>query len=211
MAVITISRQFGAGGLTLGKLLAERIGYTFVSDEIIKLVAKEARVSQNWVKMVEKEAGGKLQRFISGLVPRSLVDRVLDDQSGYIDEEIYVDMLGQIITRIADEGNCIILGRGGQYILKDHPDVFHLLLIADKNHRIEFMQNKYRLTHSQAVQAINVEGKRRTNLYRKFNKTDYDRPDHYHMTLNMSRITIEKAAEAVCCMLADQCSLPRSQ
>jgi len=209
MAVITISRQFGAGGLTLGKMLAERIGYTFVSDEIIKMVAQEARVSSNWVKMVEKEAGGKLQRFISGLVPRGLVDRVLDDQSGYIDEEIYVDMLYQIVTRIAEEDNCIILGRGGQYILKNKPDVFHILLIADKTFRIEFMEKNYNLTHSQATQAINAEGKRRTNLYKKFNKTDYDRPEHYHLTLNTGWIGLERAADAVGCLLADVCPIKK--
>lgn len=208
MAVITISRQFGAGGLTMGKLLAERIGYTFFSDEIIKMVAKEARVSSNWVKMVEKEAGGKLQRFVSGLVPRGLMDRVLDDQSGYIDEEIYVDLLKQIISQIAKEDNCIILGRGGQYILKDHPNVFHLLLIADQTHRIDFMKKKYGLTQSQATQAITVEGKKRISLYKKFHKTDYDRPEHYHMTLNMGLISMEKAVDAVCCILAQKCALP---
>lgn len=192
----------------MGKLLAERIGYTFFSDEIIKMVAKEARVSPNWVNMVEKEAGGKLQRFVSGLVPRGLMDRVLDDQSGYIDEEIYVDLLKQIISQIAEEDNCVILGRGGQYILKDHPNVFHLLLIADQAHRIEFMKKTYNLTHAQATQAIAVEGKKRVSLYKKFHKTDYDRPEHYHMTLNMGRITIEKAVDAVCCILAQKCAFP---
>ena len=209
MAVITISRQFGAGGLTLGKMLADRIGYTFFSDEIIKMVAKEARVSPNWVKMVEKEAGGKLQRFISGMVPRGLMDRVLDDQSGYIDEEIYVDMLEKIITRIAEEDNCIILGRGGQYILKDHPNVFHILLIADKEARIEFMKKNYNLTQSQASQTISAEGKRRTSLYKKFNKTDYDRPEHYHLTINTGRIGLERAADTVSCLINDKCAIQK--
>ncbi len=193
----------------MGKLLADRIGYTFFSDEIIKMVAKEARVSPNWAAMVEKEAGGKLQRFISGLVPRGLMDRVLDDQGGYIDEEIYVDLLKQIVTKIAEEDNCIILGRGGQYILKDNPNVFHVLLIAEKEHRIEFMKKNYNLSHSQATQAINTEGKRRLNLYKKFNKTDYDRPEHYHVTLNMGLIGMEKAVDAICCILNQQCALPR--
>ena len=116
MAVITISRQFGAGGMTLGQQVRDLLGYTFINDDIIKMVAKKAKVSPNWVKSVEREAGGKLQKFLSTIVPKSLVDRILDDQRGYIDEEIYVDLLGQIINKIADEDNCIILGRGGQTV-----------------------------------------------------------------------------------------------
>ena len=65
MAVITISRQFGAGGVTLGKIVAEKFGYTFADSEIIKMIAEMANVSTNFVETVEKEAGGKFSRFIS--------------------------------------------------------------------------------------------------------------------------------------------------
>ena len=64
MAVITISRQFGAGGLTLGKMVAEKFGYTFADTEVIKMVAEMANVSTNFVETVEKEAGGKFSKFI---------------------------------------------------------------------------------------------------------------------------------------------------
>lgn len=201
MAVITISRQFGAGGLTMGKKLSELLNYSLMDEEILQLVAERARVSQHWALSVEKEAGGKLQKFISSLIPRNVVDRILADQRGYIDEEIYVDLLGQIITQIAEEDNTIIIGRGGQYILKDHPNVFHILLIADLEHRIRFMEKKYHLTRAQATQTVNSEEKRRGNLYRKFNKTDYDRPEHYHLTLNMSLLDFDRAADIVRCMV----------
>lgn len=193
MAVVTISRQFGAGGTTLGKKIAKLLGYTFISDEIITMVAKKAKVSPDWVKSVEREAGGKLQKFISTVVPRGLVDRILDDQRGYIDEEIYVDLLGQIINKIADEGNCVILGRGGQYILKDRSDAYHVLLIANDAYRTNFMEKHYNLSHSEAVHTIAAEDKRRTNLYRKIGRMDYDRPEHYHLTLNTSRMDLDVA------------------
>ena len=57
MAVITISRQFGAGGITLGQMVAERLGYTFFDNEIIQMVADKAKVSAQWVESMEKEAG----------------------------------------------------------------------------------------------------------------------------------------------------------
>ena len=202
MAVISISRQFGAGGLSLGRKLADTLGYTFFDEEIIQMVAQKARVSSEWVRSIEKEAGGKLDKFISTLIPRSVVDRILDDQRGYIDEEIYVDLLDQIISKVAEADNSIILGRGGQYILKGHLGVFHVLLVADIDYRIGFVETRYKLTRSQATQTVNAEDKKRINLYRKFNKTDYDRPDHYHLTLNMSKISLDKAAELVKALIA---------
>lgn len=198
MSVITISRQFGAGGKTLGEIVAKMMGYTLVDEEIIQMVAKKAKVSTNWVQSIEKEAGGKLLKFMSRLVTKSYVDRILDERHGYIDEEIYVDLLNKIIGQIGDEGNAVVIGRGSQYILKDYKDTYHILLVADLEDRISFMEKKYKLSRSQAVQVVNSRGKRRANLYRKFGKQDYDQPTLYHMVLNMSKLDINKASDLVC-------------
>ena len=198
MAVITISRQFGAGGITVGEVVAQKLGYKFYDNEIIQLLAKEAKVSTNWVEDLEKEAGGALQKFISQVVPKSMVERILDDKRGYIDEEIYVDLLHLIIKKIADDGNAVIIGRGGQYILAGQPDVYHILLVADKSDRIKFIEEKYGLRPKRAVQTVNFDDKRRVNLYRKFGREDYDHPIHYQLVINTSKISREKAADLVC-------------
>ena len=104
---------------------------------------------------------------------------------------------GIIINTIADEGNCVILGRGGQFFLKDRPEAFHILLIANTAHRVQFLETRFNLTHAVAVQTIQAEDKRRTNLYRKIGCLDYDRPEHYHLTLNMSRMDMDNAAALI--------------
>ena len=197
MAVITISRQFGAGGKTLGKMIADEFGYTFADSEIIKMVAEMANVSTNFVETVEKEAGGKFSKFISKTVSKPLVGRILKDERGYIDEEIYLDYLVLIIAQMADDGNVVILGRGSQYILNDHPDAYHILLIDTFDNRVRFMQKNYDLSQSRATQVVKNEDKRRMNLYRKLGKSDYDNPDLYHLVLNMSRVSHDKALELI--------------
>lgn len=201
MAVVTISRQFGAGGHTLGKMIADKLGCSFVDEEIIQMVAKKARVSTNWVESVEKEAGGRLLKFITGLVPRSFIDLVLDDNSGYIDEEIYVDLLHEIISRIADEGNAVIIGRGSQYVLRDREDAFHVLLVAQKKDRVKFMQTHYDLSPKEALTVVNRQEKRRANLYKKFGKEDYDQPRLYHIVINLSKQGLEKASQLICSLV----------
>jgi cytidylate kinase len=198
MAVITLSRQFGAGGKTLGKMVADKFGYTFADSEIIKMVAEMANVSTNFVETVEKEAGGKFSRFISKMVSKPLVERVLKDERGYIDEEIYLDYLVLIIAQMADDGDVVILGRGSQYILNDHPDAYHVLLIDEFENRVRFMQTNYDLSKNRATQVVRAEDKRRKNLYQKLGKADYDNPFLYHLVLNTSKVSLEKALKLVC-------------
>ena len=198
MAVITISRQFGAGGKTLGKRVADEFGYTFADSEIIKMVAEMANVSTNFVETVEKEAGGKFSKFISKTVSKPLLDRILKDEHGYIDEEIYLDYLVLIIAQMADDGDVVILGRGSQYILNDHPDAYHILLIDEFENRVQFMKKNYELSESRAASVVKGEDKRRKNLYQKLGKTDYDNPFLYHLVLNMSKVNLDKALQLIC-------------
>jgi cytidylate kinase len=126
------------------------------------------------------------------------VGRILKDERGYIDEEIYLDYLVLIIAQLADDGDVVILGRGSQYILNDHPDAYHILLIDKIENRVQFMQKHYDLSHNRAAQVVKNEDKRRINLYRKLQKTDYDNPNLYHLVLNMGRISLDQALQQVC-------------
>ena len=197
MAVVTISRQYGAGGKTLGKLLADRLEYTFADSTIIQRIAKEANVSSDWVASFEKEAGSKVSRMVSKMVSQRLVDRVLKNERGYLDEQIYLDYIVLIIAQVADEGNVVIMGRGSQYILDDHPDAYHILLIDNVENRVKFLIKNYKLSDRQAAQMVNYEDRRRASLYRKLGKQDYDDPALYHLTLNMARLDMSSAVDLV--------------
>ncbi len=197
MAVITISRQFGAGGRTLGQMLAKRLGYTFADNNIIQMLAKEANVSANWVEAFEKEAGSRLSKLISGLVSQKWIDRVLGGAYGYLDEQIYLDYLVLIIARMADEGDVVILGRGSQFILDDHPDAFHILMIDHFENRVRFMMENYDLSRSKAERVVRNEDKRRANLYSRLGKTGYEDPSLYHLVLNMGKLDLDTAVDLV--------------
>jgi cytidylate kinase len=197
MAVITISRQFGAGGKTIGQKVAEALGYTFIDEDIIQIIAEKAKVSPGWVESVEKEAGGRLSRIVTKMVSRPLIDRVLKDEKGYIDEQIYIDYLVVIIAQMAEEGNVVFLDRGSQYILNDFPEAFHILLINTFANRVKFMMTQYDLDQNRATHIVKSEEKRRMNLYRKIGKQDFDQPDLYHMVINMARLDLDEAIQMV--------------
>jgi len=201
MAVITISRQFGAGGRTLGRMIADKLQYTFADNEVIEMIAEAANVSPMWVESVEKEAGTRLSRAINRLVARNLVDRVLKNERGYIDEKIYLDYLVVIISQIGEEGDVVILGRGSQYILNDHPDAYHILLIDGYENRVRFIMKHYDLPRNKAESVVRAEDHRRLSLYRRIGKEDYDSPGLYHLVLNMNRIDLDTALRIVLSMV----------
>ena len=120
---------------------------------------------------------------------------ILDDKKGGVDEVISVDILQQLLLQIAEEGDAIIVGRGGQYLLRDNKDVFHVLMVADLEDRVQFMEERYNLSLKKALQVVNRQDKRRQNYYRLLGKVDYDQPDIYHLVLNMSKLSLEKACE----------------
>ena len=199
MAVITISRKFGAGGKTLGEMVSEKLGYTLYDKELIQMIAEKAKVSENGVEFIEKEARGKLGIFISGMVPKVIADLKGKKKSAdTIDEEIYIDVLKDIFTKIAEEGNAVIIGRGGQYVLQNKKDVFHVLATARKEDRTKFLVKKYKLSLKDAIKAVELDDKKRLNLYRKYGRDDYDKPLVYHLVLNTSKIDLDSACELIC-------------
>jgi cytidylate kinase len=206
MAVITISRQFGAGGKTLGTLLAEKMGYTLIDEAIINKVAEKAKVSGDWVHSIEKEAGGALLNFLTKLVSKSFMERLLDSSKGYgyIDEDVYIDALKEVIQKLAEVDNCIILGRGGQYFLRNRENVFHVLLVAELEDRIKFMEEHYDLLPTDARNSVMTKDKNRYNLYMKIGHENFESPKLYNVTLNMSKLTLNKAAEVVSALVNKQ-------
>ena len=181
-----------------------------IDEEIVELIAHEANVSPDWVDLVARETGseGMLSRMLLKLGPlrKGYVEFSLESNPGYLDGNLYISLLHRIIPRIAVQDNVVLVGRGSQYILADHPRSLHILMIADLEFRIRFVMENYHLDRRQAQIVVAKQSKRRLNLYRYFGRTDYDQPDLYHVVFNMNKVTLEDAIQTVCFMADSQSS-----
>jgi cytidylate kinase len=198
MAIITISRQFGTGGITLGEIIAEKLSYKLYDRRILQLIAKETKVSTRWVEYFDQQIGSKFQRVVSSFSEKGKIESISSASNGLINEKIYLDNLHKIIKTIAVKGNAVIVGRGSQYILKDCEKIAHILLIANESDRIKYLTEKYEISYEQAAKTVKDEDLRRLNLYRIFNKNDYDKPSNYHLVVNMTKVTKQIACDVVC-------------
>jgi cytidylate kinase len=202
MAVITISRQFGAGGLTLAEKVAFRLNYRFAHEEVIEKLMEKARIVHEHVHDFESEDMlGSVQ--LRQNFKQRFIDRIFDPGRTSMEDTTYIQLLRTIIPEIADPGNVVFLGRGAQFILKNRPDTHHVLLVADQDFRIRFMQEHYNLSLEKAKASLEKQDQRRDRLMRHFiRNSDYDHPLHYEVILNMSQIPIEVAVQAVCDLAA---------
>jgi cytidylate kinase len=203
MAVITISRQFGAGGKTLALKVAENLHYAVAHEQIIEKMAEMAEITPEGVRIFEAETDYGSSEDVARLAPKTFVSRIFDPQRKYMDAQQYARLLNDIVPQIAEKGNMVILGRGAQFILKDRKDTYHVLLVADETDRIRFMRDTYQLSHEQARQAVAKQGKRRMKLMKLFHSEGYDLPEHYDLVLNMSKIDMDHAVELICALAGD--------
>lgn len=203
MAVITISRQFGAGGWTLGRRLGKTLGYRYVHEDMIKEVAAKINVSSDRIRALEQRGASRLDKFLDKLVNPSYVDRLITDKYGYVDEQTYVDVVRDIVQELYQKGNVIIIGRGSQYVLRGYPDCWHLLMVGDLEARTRFVMDKYNLSESEAQKAIRKRDQVRLRFLSFFSdEGDHENPLYYDLVINMSRLSMEKAERMVLDLIA---------
>lgn len=197
MATITISRQFGAGGSTLGSRLAKRLKYRCVGDELIVEVAEKIGVPISQVRTFEKSGSSKLMKLLDWVVNPQFIERHTSDKAP-LNEQRYVDEIKDIILGLHQKGNVVIIGRGGNYTLRGYPGTIHVLLVADMEHRVKFLCENYNMRRHQAESAVKRADMIRTRFLNCFSSEgNHDDPLLYTMTLNMNDITMEKAEDLV--------------
>jgi hypothetical protein len=121
MAVITIARQFGAGGRTLGMRLAKALDYRFLDDVVIHELARRVNVTHEDVQNIENIGGSFFSKAVSAMLSKNYMDRMTGEEFGYIDEKIYVNTLKEVILDLAKKDNIVLLGRGSPLFLEGHP------------------------------------------------------------------------------------------
>ena len=195
MATITISRHFGAGGATLGARLAKRLGYRYVDDELIREVAKKAGVAPSRVRTFEKSGTSRLMKLLDWVVSPDFIERHVSDK-GQLTEQRYVEEIKEVLYGLHRQGSVVIIGRGGNYALKDYSGTLHVLVVADMEHRVQFLCKHYDMSKAEAERAVKRADMIRTRFLNCFVPDGYhDDPLLYTIVLNMNTITLERAEE----------------
>lgn len=199
--VITISRQYGSGGRDIGLALAKKLGIPYYDNELITMAAKESGFAPEIFKNADQNASNSLLFSLSmyggatGTFNMPLGDQVFLIQS-------------DIIKKVANEGPCVIIGRCGDYILRDFPNSLSVFLHAPLDRRLERAVDSYGADPLRAKDLVIKADKKRAVYYTHFTGEKWGAAENYHVTIDTARMGLEGTTELLA-IIAEQAANPR--
>ena len=181
--IITISRQFGSGGRTVGHMVAEKLGIPFYDKELVEQIALESGFAPKYVEEHgEHSPSGSL--FSYAFAPQG----VPGVMNGLSTADFLWNAQCNVILQLADKGPCVIVGRNADYILKDRADALHVYVFADMPYRAERIVRRYGESEKTPEQRLAEKDKRRRVNYHHYTGRTWGQAQNYDVCLCSSTL-----------------------
>jgi len=186
--VITISRQFGSGGRTIGRQVAAKLGIPCYDQELIEQLAEKSGFTAEYIKERSEyaERGGWLANALSGRVSGGMNNQ----------DHIWIAQR-ELILELAAKGPCVIVGRCADYILKDHADCLNVFIHAGMEQRAERIVKMYGERPDSPEKRLKDKDKRRKAYYQFYTDTEWGVAEHYHLALDSGVLGLEKCVDII--------------
>ena len=228
MAIVTLSGQIGTNAREVGRLTAGRLGIDYVDQEILVEAARDLGVPMESIVTHDERTEGlgerlahMLRHFLERSAAAGAADPMLGGAGGLdvmlartyteaaaedddVSDDDYIQELANIIQDVADHDNVLILGRGSQVVLREHPNATHILLIGPKDLRIANIAKRDGISPEEAEKYMKSLDKGRVSFHQKFFDINVNDPAHYHLTLNVGRLAQDQLAS----LIADTAKIP---
>lgn len=196
--IITISRQFGSGGHTVGKIVAEKLGIPFYDKELVDHIAVESGFAPKFVEEHGEHSPGRT--LLSYAFAPQGVPGVMN---GLSTADFLWNIQCSAILQLAEKGPCVIVGRNSDYILKDRDDCFHAFIYADMDYRAERIVRLYGNSEKSPEARLQEKDKRRKVNYQHYTGRTWGAAENYDICINTATISEEKAADIIISLLTD--------
>lgn len=201
MPIITISREFGAGGSSVAQLVAEELGAELVDAALVNEVARRLEYPEATVASADER-------------PETFVDRLLDSlkylapaqalalqrrQSGAVVEPRWeiVNLTQELIREVARQGKAVVVGRGAAFVLRDHPNALHVFLHAAPEVRVEAIKRRLMLNERAARERMRKTDGERAAYIRQLYHADWRDSANYDLAIDTGRLGFSRAAGLV--------------
>ena len=190
--IITISREFGSGGRTIGRLVAEKLGVPFYDKELVKQISVESGFAPNFVEENGEHAPGR-SFFAYAFAPQG----VPGIMNGLSTNDFLWNIQCSVILQLADEGPCVIVGRNADYILKDREDVLHVFIHADDEFRKDRIVKLYGQSEKSPSARVAEKDKRRRVNYQHYTGRNWGDAQNFDICLDSSKLGVEACADII--------------
>ena len=193
--VITISRQYGSGGKTIGAMLAKELGINCYSREILRMASEDSGINEKLFGMsdekVRRAGWFKLlsRPYEGGLIPP-------EDREFTSDDNLF-NYQAKVIRQLAETESCVIIGRCANMILKDYSNVLRVFVYGDWDFRIREASKKLSGTTKDIEKFMQKDDKRKEDFCKRFMGVDWADMTKYNLCLDNGTLGYEKCVEEI--------------
>jgi len=207
MPVITIGRQFGAGGTSVGEMLARKLHADLLESRIIDEVAHRLQLPKEEVEAEDEQPGSLLARLLVALgsasteplvPPEAAAWQPPNTDPAFDTRKAVLEITQHVIQEAARAGNVVIVGRGGAYILRDFPGALHVFLRAAEAVRVKAIMARFDITsEEEARRRLKRTDENWTAYIKQVYGHDRNLAGHYDMVLDTGRLGYETTVDAI--------------
>ncbi len=194
--IITINREYGSNGRVIGIETGKRLGIPVHGDDIVGLASEYSGIDENHFQRVDEKPTDSLLFMIANNT-FSMLPSVGSFQKSLSSDRLF-NVQSDVIKNFADQGSCIIIGRCGNYILRDDPDMISVFITADMDYKTETVMKRENVKKAEAEKRIKAMERRRTNYYGYYSGRDWRACSSYDLVINSGKLGEEKTADLIC-------------
>lgn len=194
--VITISREVGSGGRTIGRKLAEKLGVRFCDKNLINALVEKFNLSSGDIETVKGQKKNWLADLLEKYTPvphAGAIGSTGQEYSQAVTNEDLYKAESTILRELAAESSCVIAGRSGFFILKDHPNKLDIFIHASLPNRVSRIMERQGKTAEEAEAIIKRVDEMRENYVRRYTSTSRYDARNYDLVLNMDGLSSDEA------------------
>jgi cytidylate kinase len=198
--LITVSRQFGAGGAQVAARVARALGWRVVDNELVDRVAARAGMAPEDVAQLEERGTTFVERLARTLVaatPELLVPVEAGGTAPPMSEADLVRVTELVVEEVAAEGKIVLVGRAAPVVLAREREAIHLKVVAPRDWRIRAVAERLGISSEEATTMTDETDKNRARYHRQHYQRDWADPANYHIVLNTAALGLDGAAEMV--------------
>ncbi|MBR0285984.1 MAG: cytidylate kinase-like family protein [Bacteroidales bacterium] len=201
--IITISREIGSGGGSVGRKLAEKLNVKYINKQLLQALQEKFNLTKSGIEHLRNKKKNWFTDLFEQAAP---APKATMEVGGYTFSREFPDAVTvkdiyeaekEILNAIADEGSCVITGRSAFFVLKDRPNKVDIFITASKAARIEQVMAKQNLSKEEAVKLVDTVDEGRDNYVKRH--TGLSRYDmrNYDLILDMDYLTEDEAVEKI--------------
>ena len=202
--VITINRELGSGGRTVGRKLAEKLNVPFYDKALINELKKKFNLDTEQIEKLKSGKSDWWRDFINsalylgqGMNEMWYYNRMTGKEGFLVTSNDMFKQDKEILTKVAEEESCVIAGRSGFSVFANHPNHLSILIQAPLEHRIQRIMSKQELSREEAEEVIKKVDEMRENYVKKYSGTSRYDTRNYDLVINMEGKTEDEAVNLI--------------